>query len=547
MKIYLAEIKDGVSDQVSKASSISYASLAGPASSSVDKKQIKDIKTFASFEDEDLYYVQSILVTSSWNKNDDIFDSHEIWLAKNTPEDKPTNLEHDESLIIGHITSNWPIDEQGNIIPEDTDLSELPDKYHILTGSVIYNGFSQPELRERAQKLIAEIESGEKFVSMECFFKGFDYGLRNKETDQYHVLARNEKTAHLTKYLRAYGGLGEHENYKIGRVLRNITFSGKGFVNKPANPESIIFSSKTILEKKNDDFTKTGVSMNKSTSNMEIYEMSENKEAVETIEEELAPAAVATVVAEEPASSETEQTVVAEEQEVTETKEVAMKHEEMKMKMKDEDMKKKEEEMKKKEEALVTKMKAEFAEELAKLEEESKALLAEKEEAVKKAEEALAKFELDLAAANEVIAAYKDQEEKMKKKEKKMQRMASLIEAGVPEEVASAAVDSFETIDDAAFEAMAAVFASQKKTDVVELTEEPKAESSAEETSAETETEVVASVTESVDASVLENVEVEEEVNLGVGSEDSSDVNSTRAELLEFVCARLGKTLNKGE
>jgi hypothetical protein len=552
MKIYLAEIKDGVSDQVAKASSISYASLAGPAPSSVGKKQIKEMKTFASFEDEDLYYVQSILVTSSWNKNDDIFDSHEIWLAKNTPEDKPTNLEHDESLIIGHITSNWPIDEQGNIIPEDTDLSELPDKYHILTGSVIYNGFSQPELRERSQKLISQIESGEKFVSMECFFKGFDYGLRNKETDEYHVLPRSEKTSHLTKYLRAYGGLGEHENYKIGRVLRNITFSGKGFVNKPANPESIIFSSKTILEKKNDDFTKTGVSMNKSTSNMEIYEMSENKEAVVTIEEELTPAAVATVVAEGPASSETEQAVVAEEQQVTETKQVAMKEEEMMMKkkeeemkkkqmaMKEEDMKKKEEDMKKKEEALVTKMKAEFAEELAKVGEESKVVLAEKEEV-------LAKLELDLAAANEVIAAYKEQEENMKKKEKKMQRMASLIEAGVPEGVASSAVDSFETINDAAFEAIAAVFASQKKSDVVELTEEPKAESSAEKTSVETETEAKASVTESVDASVLENVEVEKEVNLGVGSEDSSDVNSTRAELLEFVCARLGKTLNKGE
>jgi hypothetical protein len=72
------------------------------------------------------------------------------------------------------------------------------------------------------------------------------------------------------------------------------------------------------------------------------------------------------------------------------------------------------------------------------------------------------------------------------------------------------------------------MLASQKKTvEVVEATEEPKAESS-------------------VDASVLEEVEVEETVNLGVGSEDS-DINTTRAELLEFVCARLGKTLNKGE
>ena len=77
---------------------------------------------------------------------------------------------------------------------------------------------------------------------MECFFKGFDYGLFNSETGEYKVLARNEETAFLTKYLRAYGGDGKHQNYKLGRVLRNITFSGKGFVDKPANPDSVIFT-----------------------------------------------------------------------------------------------------------------------------------------------------------------------------------------------------------------------------------------------------------------------------------------------------------------
>jgi hypothetical protein len=217
MKIFLSEIDDNLEEKIIASKSISYASLAEPVDSVKEKQQIKNMKSLASYKDSDLYYVQSILVTSSWNKNDDIFDSQEIWLAKNTPEDKPTNLEHDESIIIGHITSNWPIDDDGNIIPEDTNINELPDKYHILTGSVIYNGFSQPELKERAEQLISEIQSGEKFVSMECFFKGFDYGLKNKETGEYKVLARNDHTAHLTKYLRAYGGLGEHENYKIGR------------------------------------------------------------------------------------------------------------------------------------------------------------------------------------------------------------------------------------------------------------------------------------------------------------------------------------------
>jgi hypothetical protein len=512
MKIFQAEIDDGIDHKIATSSSIVYAALAEPVPYKSEKIHIdQDLKTLASYSDDDLYYVQSILVTSSWNKNDDIFDKSEVWAAKKTPEDKPTNLEHDESLIIGHITSNWPIDQEGNIIPDDLDVAEIPDKYHILTGSVIYRGFSQPELKERAEQLISEIENGTKYVSMECFFKGFDYGLRNKNTGAYQVLSRNDDTAHLTKYLRAYGGMGEHEDYQIGRVLRNITFSGKGFVNKPANPESIIFSKNNIVEKKNDDLIKTGVSMNKSTSNMEIYEMSANKETVETTEnEELVSA---TTVVEE-SVSEIEQ--------IKQELEAAVKQ----MSMKDMEMKKKDEEMKKKEE-MATKMKAEFDEQISVHVQESEAAMKNKNEEMKKKDEQLEKMKAEVESLNEVLAGYKKQEEEMAKKAKMMKRMAALTEAGVSEEVAASAVETFENIDDTAFEAIANMLVSQKKTDV-ELTEETVPEPT-------------------VDASVLENVEVEQDINLGVGSEDSSDVNSTRAELLEFVCARLGKKLNKGE
>ena len=48
-----------------------------------------------------------------------------------------------------------------------------------------------------------------------------------------------------------YGLMEEREDYedhKVGRLLRNITFSGKGFVEKPANPDSIIFDSNHIFD-----------------------------------------------------------------------------------------------------------------------------------------------------------------------------------------------------------------------------------------------------------------------------------------------------------
>ena len=211
MKIFKQELDDGLEQILSTTASICYASEALP-SINYSKHNIENIKSLAALNDSDLYYVQSILVSSSWNKNDDIFDKAEVWKARNTPEDKPTNLEHNEAVIIGHITSNWPITEDGNFINENIDINDLPEKYHILTGSVIYKAFSNDDLKKRSEKLISEIENGTKYVSMECFFKGFDYGLINKTNGAYKILTRNENTAYLTKYLRAYGGQGEHDN-----------------------------------------------------------------------------------------------------------------------------------------------------------------------------------------------------------------------------------------------------------------------------------------------------------------------------------------------
>jgi septal ring factor EnvC (AmiA/AmiB activator) len=77
---------------------------------------------------------------------------------------------------------------------------------------------------------------------MECLFAGFDYSVKDT-SGQTKVVARSEDSAFLTKHLRAYGGTGEYEGYQIGRLLRDISFSGKGLVSRPANPRSIILDS----------------------------------------------------------------------------------------------------------------------------------------------------------------------------------------------------------------------------------------------------------------------------------------------------------------
>lgn len=478
MIVYQQEWFDDIGDLISASTAITIASVAEPSQPSMLEKAKANhhfsdrFQSLASYDDRDLYYVQSILVSSSWNKNDDIFTKEEVWSAKRTPEDKPTNLEHNENLIIGHIVANWPITDDGQLLDENLEINELPEKFHLVTGSVIYRAFSTPELKERAEKLIAEIEAGTKYVSMECMFGGFDYGLINQATGEYRVLARSNETAFLTKHLRAYGGKGEYENHKIGRVLRNITFSGKGYVDRPANPDSVIFTKENFIglsKAKNADFDSSGVS--------EIRpNYTENK-----------------IMNSEDLSTEHNEKIA----------------------------------------ALEAALKAEQEAHLALLNEVAEA--AKKTEDEKKMkEEEMQKMKAELVALEEAVAAYKSKEEEAMKKEKKMKRMASLLENGLEEAEASAAVEKFESLEDEAFDAMVALVTSAaKKVKVAPVVEETKVKSE--------------EATETVE-DALDNAEPNtSDLDLSAGNDASESVNTTRAALVDFVCARLGKKLNKGE
>ena len=247
MNIYPKEISDGLESSLEKTGAISYASVAYayvPSEEQVERAKLLAAKSQgkSNLNQVDLYYLNSVLVSTGWNKNDDVFDITETWAARNTPEDKQFNFMHDESDIIGHITANVVTDFEGNLISDDQ--TEVPESFNIVTSAVLYNSWSDPELKERMERLIAEIEDGKWFVSMECLFNNFDYAVVSPEGGN-QIVQRDEASAFLTKHLRAYGGTGEYEGYKVGRMLRNISFSGKGLVNNPANPRSVILPNTT--------------------------------------------------------------------------------------------------------------------------------------------------------------------------------------------------------------------------------------------------------------------------------------------------------------
>ena len=235
MKVYEAEKLDNLSDALN---SVSIAMICPITHSESIKSD--DVKvSLASVSDRpiqaDLYYLNSILVSAGWNKNDDVFDVADLWAARETPVDKPFNYMHDETDIIGHMISSAAMAEDGAII---SDLP-LPEKMDLVTSAVIYKTWGDPAQSGRVNDLIAKIDEGQLAVSMECVFRNFDYAIIEPDGSK-KVIARDDNSAFLTKHLRAYGGTGSYEGYKVGRLLRDLYFSGKGLVDKPANPRSVI-------------------------------------------------------------------------------------------------------------------------------------------------------------------------------------------------------------------------------------------------------------------------------------------------------------------
>lgn len=260
-KVYQTEINDGLAKAIKNNTTLAYITEAKPyePSGQIKDKLISLIATAnTEIKQEDLFYINSVLVSVGWNKNDDVFTPQDTWSARATPVDKPFNFMHNEKDIIGHMTASIAVDKDGNIIADDITPEDIPDQFDIVVASVLYKTWADNDLQSRMDNIVETIPNGDWFVSMECLFPGFDYALITP-TGEHKVVARNEESAFLTKHLRIYGGSGEWNGNKIGRMLRGFAFCGKGLVDNPANERSIILSSAKNFDV--DDFNAKGNTM----------------------------------------------------------------------------------------------------------------------------------------------------------------------------------------------------------------------------------------------------------------------------------------------
>ena len=278
MIIYTQEKKDGLEDLILSKGSINFDCEVKPVGISLAKASKKN-------DSLDIFGLESVLASIGWNENDDVFTPLETWRARATPINKKFNFMHNEKDIIGHITEAKVLDSKGNIIPDDTPESDLPEFFEISVGSVMYSIWEDKTLQERANALMAEIPEGKWFVSMEVLFPGFDYAL--SKGSEHRILERNEETSFLTKHLRIYKGKGEYEGWRVGRVLKDMFFSGKGLVNNPANKRSLITSYNFNGAKASTSiFNEVKMSVEQKDYDKAVAELGATKQSLESVTSE---------------------------------------------------------------------------------------------------------------------------------------------------------------------------------------------------------------------------------------------------------------------
>ena len=528
--VFDAEREAGIEEQIRSQASLAYVSQlcpAAPAAKSknafkpLNKNLLKDIKAIAGQKDKDVFRTFSILVSTSWNKNDDVFSQEEVWAARETPTYKPANLEHDEKKIVGGIIGTWPVDDEYNLIDPNVSLDELPEVYHLLVSSVIYNQWQDPEYKSRAEELIKKIEDGQMFVSMECVFSGFDYAVVAPNDDN-HIVARTNDTAFLSRHLRAYGGTGEYQGHKVGRLLKNITFSGKGFVEKPANPDSIIFDRETAF-----DFTNASIAKNLFSYNNGVSVKVGNDEFSETNSQE---------------NLDMSNDILNDQ--IQELKEslaaIKAENKELNAQVAEANVGKWENQV------------AELKEQLETLTNE----LGSANESLSAASVQIEELEATLASETEARSKAEDLVKTMEDEKTQAGRTAQLIEAGLSEEEALAKIEVFADLSDEQFEALAEAItvakpfkAEVKKHDEEEDKEKAKpekmikADQAEEESEASEEESFEEAEAEVVDEEVLETASVEEAIDMTVASEDTEDeIEHVRANLRNWVNSYVLKT-----
>jgi hypothetical protein len=214
----------------------------GRESSSLKNKEISSALGLPAEEDRqiDLQYMNAIFVSSGMNKNGAVFLGSELLKAHKSISTKAVDVEHNEKEVIGHIAARGFLTREGEAVhPEEAltamsqqDMDDL--ELDVAISAVVY--------KDRFPEIAESISNGEWMVSMECYYRDYDIKVGDLiiPRDQAEQMGYDKLVGKVVQVKKGMKDFGFH---MVGRVLRDIIFSGVGIVKDPANERSIIMES----------------------------------------------------------------------------------------------------------------------------------------------------------------------------------------------------------------------------------------------------------------------------------------------------------------
>lgn len=198
-------------------------------------------------------------VVGVFNANDDGIDAEEAIRTAETFIHKPCNYAHDSSNIVGHIINYGFTQYEGEKIftPEEALEAKIFD---ISLASVIYKRIYTWDVFNIIRSTDPDSDNYMGIsASWEVGFSDYDIGVCESDEDDVYTCQRitpdHELYRDYSWRLRANGGSGRTRDGKlIKRILKNVTFLGIGFTERPAADVEPIqkFNPET---KENDSYT----------------------------------------------------------------------------------------------------------------------------------------------------------------------------------------------------------------------------------------------------------------------------------------------------
>ena len=189
-------------------------------------------------------------VVNRFNKNDDAIDTKTALAIKNYFVNKPTNIEHNKTKVVGHIVSAAFSKFGKNEILGDEEAAQIDGAFNIALGAVIYRTVNSKFAEALDQ---AETEGWGDIISAswELGFNKYAIALgESNNLEALEVITKPDQIEEFKQYLKAYGGEGRTDDgVCVKRLVTGEIYPlGIAFTSSPAAEVEGLYIEKEARE-----------------------------------------------------------------------------------------------------------------------------------------------------------------------------------------------------------------------------------------------------------------------------------------------------------